>query len=229
MRSILKLTGLITLIFFVPFAISGYFVVKSDNEVYLIISQILIILIIMGTVIGAMRLIKNYENETLNLIKKASSIEDLKALREKRYGYKSKALITKEILIKEFSEEEAIKLRKYTSSVSDMDHYYAGFISTTEGDKREEYKIRRDNFKKKYKNKRLIYPDFRENLKTTIKWMIAFFIVLFIPGLIKINATNKDLAILAALVQMAYGAGFMINTIVWISRTLKSYWDKDYL
>lgn len=83
--------------------------------------------------------------------------------------------------------------------------------------------------RKKYKHKRWIYPDFRENLKTTMKWMLAFFLILFIPGVIKINATNKNIAILAYLIQMAYGAGFMINTIVWISRTLKSYWDKDYL
>lgn len=229
MRSILKLVGLITLLFFVPFAISGYFVVKGDNELYLIISQILIILIIMGCVILAMRLIKKYEDKTRDLIRENNDLDSLRELREKRYGYKSKALITREILLKEFSKEEAIKLRKYTNDVDDMDHYYAGFIANTDDEMRKEYKIRRDNFKKKYKHKRWIYPDFRENLKTTMKWMLAFFLILFIPGVIKINATNKNIAVLAYLIQMAYGAGFMINTIVWISRTLKSYWDKDYL
>ena len=105
------------------------------------------------------------------MIRENNDLDSLRRLREKRYGYKSKALITKEILLKEFSKEEAIKLRKYTNDVNDMDHYYAGFIANTEDEMRKEYKIRRDNFKKKYKHKRWIYPDFRENLKTTMKWI----------------------------------------------------------
>ena len=86
-------------------------------------------------------------------------------------------MITNEILNREFSEEEAEKLKKYTNSTEDMKHYYSALISNSSGKRREELKIRRDNFKKKYGKKARIYPDFKENLKTCGKWIGLFFLL----------------------------------------------------
>ena len=163
------------------------------------------------------------------LIDQAGDIEDLKALREKRISHDSKAAITKAILLKEFSEEEAGNLKKYTSKVADMDHYYSGFIKNADPGLREEYKIRRDNFNKKYKHKRWVYLDFKENVKMSLKWAGGFFILLGLIGFIQKYNTNKDLYVILYMVQMVLGTGFLINTIIWLSRTLKSYWDRDFL
>ena len=110
-----------------------------------------------------------------------------------------------------------------------MDHYYAGYIKNADPSLREEYKIRRDNFNKKYKHKRWAYLDLRENIKMSLKWMVGFFVIITLAGLIRKYNTNKDLYVMIYMVQMVLGTGFLINTIIWLSRSLKSYWDKDFL
>lgn len=230
MRSIVKLIGLVAL-FILPPLFINYLLMNIDltGKIATVISQFLIIAISLILIMLYIRGKKLYEAKTLSLIDGKESIGDLKKLREERISYDSKAAITKAIMLKDFSEEEAEKLKKYTNKVSDMDHYYSGFIKNANPEVREEYKIRRDNFNKKYNYKKRIYPDFKENLKMTGKWLLAFFLILIGAGLVQKYSTNTDLYIFSYIFQMVFGASFMINTIIWISRSLKSYWDKDYL
>lgn len=230
MRSVIKLIGLI-LIFIFPPLLVNYFLISINviGESGMIISQIAIIAISLVVILLYLRGKRLYEAKTLMLIDGVKSKSDLEKLRDKRISYDSKAAITKEILLKDFSEEEAEKLRKYTNKVADMDHYYSGFIKNSEEKVREEYKVRRDNFAKKYKHKKYAYTDFKGNFRESIKWFCGFFLILIATSLIQKYSTNKDLYVFAYIFQMLFGAGFMINTIIWLSRTLKSYWDKDYI
>lgn len=63
----------------------------------------------------------------------------------------------------------------------------------------------------------------------SLKWLGGFFIILIGAGLVQKFTTIKDLYVLAYIFQMVFGLGFMINTVIWLSRTLRSYWDKDYI
>lgn len=155
----------------------------------MVISQFGVIGISLAIILMYLKGKKLYEAKTLMLIDQAGDIEDLKALREKRISYDSKAAVTKAILLKEFSEEEAGNLKKYTSKVADMDHYYSGFIKNADPGLREEYKIRRDNFNKKYKHKRWVYLDFKENVKMSLKWAGGFLSSLDLLALFK-NTTQ---------------------------------------
>ena len=230
MRSVIKLIGLLALFIFPPLFVN-YFLISFDiyGNFAMVISQFGVIGISLAIILIYLKGKKLYEAKTLMLIDQAGDIEDLKALREKRISYDSKAAITKEILLKDFSEEEAKNLRKYTNKVADMDHYYSGFIKNSEEKVREEYKVRRDNFAKKYKHKKYAYTDFKGNVRESIKWLCGFFLILIATSLIQKYSTNKDLYVFAYIFQMLFGAGFMINTIIWLSRSLKSYWDKNYI
>lgn len=230
MRSVIKLIGLLALFIFPPIFVN-YFLISLNiyGNASMALSQFGVIGISLALILIYFKGKKLYEAKTLMLIDQAEDIGDLKDLREKRITYDSKAAITKAILLKEFSEEEAENLKKYTSKVADMDHYYAGFIKNADPSLREEYKIRRDNFYKKYRHKRWVYLDFRENLKMSLKWLGVFFILLGLVGLVQKYNTNKDLYVILYMAQMVLGTGFLINTIIWLSRTLKSYWDKDFL
>lgn len=230
MRSVIKLIGLMLLFIFPPLLVN-YFLVSVDvtGDSAMIISQIAIIGISLGLIMVYLKGKKVYEAKTLYLIDQAKDLEDLRRLRDKRISYDSKAAVSKAILLKEFSQEEAASLRKYTNKVADMDHYYSSFIKNASPELREEYKIRRDNFNKKYKHKKFAYTDFRENIKMSAKWLIGFFLILIATGLVQKYSTNKDLYVFSYIFQMVFGAGFMINTIIWLSRTLKSYWDKEYI
>ncbi|WP_299032360.1 hypothetical protein [uncultured Anaerococcus sp.] len=230
MRSVIKLIGLLALFIFPPLLVN-YFLISMDinGNTAMIISQFGVIGISLAIILIYLKGKKAYEAKTLMLIDQARDIEALKTLRDKRISYDSKAAITKEILLRDFSEDEAAKLKKYTNKVADMDHYYAGYIKNADPSLREEYKIRRDNFNKKYKHKRWAYLDLRENIKMSLKWMVGFFVILTLAGLIQKYNTNKDLYVMVYMVQMVLGTGFLINTIIWLSRSLKSYWDKDFL
>lgn len=221
----------ILILFIFPALFVNYFLISFDihGEYGMLISQIGIIGISLAVILLYLRGKRVYEAKTLMLIDEAKSVVDLEKLRDKRFTYDSKAAITKAILLKDFSEEEAAKLKRYTNKVDDMDHYYAGFIKNADPSLREEYKIRRDNFNKKYKHKRLIYIDFNENLRMSLKWLGGFFLILIGAGLVQKFTTSKDLYIISYIFQMVFGLGFMINAIIWLSRTLKSYWDKDYI
>lgn len=230
MRSVIKLIGLLALFIFPPFLVN-YFLISMDidGNTAMVVSQFGVIGISLAIILIYLRGKKVYEAKTLMLIDEARDINDLKTLRDKRISYDSKATITKEILLRDFSEDEAAKLKKYTNKVADMDHYYAGYIKNADPNLREEYKIRRDNFNKKYKHKRWAYLDLRENIKMSLKRMVGFFVILTLAGLIRKYNTNKDLYVMVYMVQMVLGTGFLINTIIWLSRSLKSYWDKDFL
>jgi len=230
MRSVIKLIGLLALFIFPPLLVN-YFLISMDinGNTAMIISQFGVIGISLAIILIYLKGKKAYEAKTLMLIDQARDIEALKTLRDKRISYDSKAAITMEILLRDFSEDEAAKLKKYTNKVADMDHYYAGYIKNADPSLREEYKIRRDNFNKKYKHKRWAYLDLRENIKMSLKWMVGFFVILTLAGLIQKYNTNKDLYVMVYMVQMVLGTGFLINTIIWLSRSLKSYWDKDFL
>lgn len=230
MRSVIKLIGLLALFIFPPLLVN-YFLISMDinGNTAMIISQFGVIGISLAIILIYLKGKKAYEAKTLMLIDQARDIEALKTLRDKRISYDSKATITKEILLRDFSEDEAAKLKKYTNKVADMDHYYSGYIKNADPSLREEYKIRRDNFNKKYKHKRWAYLDLRENIKMSLKWMVGFFVILTLAGLIQKYNTNKDLYVMVYMVQMVLGTGFLINTIIWLSRSLKSYWDKDFL
>lgn len=230
MRSVIKLIGLLALFIFPPLLVN-YFLISMDinGNTAMIISQFGVIGISLAIILIYLKGKKAYEAKTLMLIDQARDIEALKTLRDKRISYDSKATITMEILLRDFSEDEAAKLKKYTNKVADMDHYYSGYIKNADPSLREEYKIRRDNFNKKYKHKRWAYLDLRENIKMSLKWMVGFFVILTLAGLIQKYNTNKDLYVMVYMVQMVLGTGFLINTIIWLSRSLKSYWDKDFL
>lgn len=230
MRSVIKLIGIMLLFIFPPL-LTNYFLVSlnASGDSFMIISQLIIIGMSLAIILLYLKGKKVYEAKTLYLIDGERNVEGLRKLRDKRISYDSKANVTKAILLKEFSEEEANKLRKYTNKVADMDHYYSGFIKNADPDLREEYKTRRDNFNKKYKHKKIAYTDFKENLRMSIKWLGGFFLILILTGLVQKYSTNKDLYVFAYIFQMVFGAGFMINTIIWLSRTLKSYWDKEYI
>lgn len=230
MRSVIKLIGIMLLFIFPPFLVN-YFLVSVNvmGNSAMVISQLAIMAISLAIIMIYLRGKKAYEAKTLYLIDGEKDLEGLRQLRDKRISYDSKANVTKAILLKEFSGEEAAKLRKYTNKVADMDHYYSGFIKNSDPNLREEYKIRRDNFGKKYKHKKFAYTDFKGNLRESIKWLCGFFLILIVAYLVQKYSTNKDLYVFAYIFQMVFGAGFMINTIIWLSRTLKSYWDKEYI
>lgn len=229
MRSISKLTLIVSLLLIVPTGISSLFLGFEQIEASMIISQILVCLLMIIIFVLFFKLTKKYEDKSLALIDKANTVDELKALRERRISYKSKAEITKAILMLTPSLYEAENLKKYTNKTSDMVHYYATYIGSADKDKREEFKIRRDNFNKKYKNKKIAYLDFKGNLKTTGKWILAFFLLTIISSLVTYRISNLGVFIVFYIAQFVLMASFMINSIVWLVRTMKSYWEKTYM
>lgn len=218
------------LFIFPPLLVNSFMIsINAMGDSAMIISQFAIIGISLVVILLYLKGKKTYEAKTLYLIDQAESLEELRSLRDKCISYDSKAEISKAILLREFSEEEAANLKKYTNKVADMDHYYSGFIKNADPSLREEYKVRRDNFNKKYKHKRIAYTDFKGNMRESIKWLGGFFLILLMAKLVQKYTTSKEFYVFSYMFQMIFGAGFMINTIVWLSRSLKSYWDKKYI
>lgn len=120
----------ILILFIFPALFVNYFLISFDiyGESGMFISQIGIIGISLAAILLYLRGKRLYEAKTLMLIDGAKSVADLETLRDKRISYDSKAAVTKAILLKSFSEEEAAKLKKYTNKAADMDHYYSGLI-----------------------------------------------------------------------------------------------------
>lgn len=230
MRSVAKLLGFVFMALAIPVLVMSLVRLFTNNQIVLIMSQFVIMILMVLAFTKIFDIGRRYEKKTSDLIKKAKNIDELKKLREERLSYRSKASITSEILMKEFSEEEAENLRRYTNTTEDMRHYYSAYISNSMGDEREAYKIKRDNFNKKYKNKLRIYPDFEENLKQALKWVGLFFLLAFIFSMVKTYFNpGINLAFLTYVVGLVVLLSFMINGIVWIVRTVKSYWDKKFL
>ena len=203
----------------------------GGGDLLVIIAQMVIILIFVLVITRFLKFRKSYEEETLSLINQAGDdIDDLLLLRSKRKTYKSKANITRRILAKQYSIREVEKLRKYATTPKDMEHYYSAKIDALSKEERQTMKEKRDSYLKRYGKKGQVFPDFEENLKTSGKWILFFFIIAgaynLLPRLIKM----QDI-ILASymLLGMIFLAVIMINTILWIIRTLKAYWIKDLM
>lgn len=230
MRSLLKFMVYALIIIFIPSFIMMFVTSMGFDNIYLVLlGQILIFIILMGSYFLTRKNIVKYENETLKLIEHEDDIEKLNELRDKRISYKSKANISKKIIDLSYSKEELSKLRKYSSTYDDWIFYYASLIKN-ERDDRELYKKKRDNFIKRYKNRHFIFLDYAENMRTSIKWIIIFLIFSLISYLNPYKfIKNPNLYTMALLLNFTLNFGLMVNTVIWIIRTLKSYWARKII
>lgn len=230
MRSILlfSLIALITIL--IPGLVMSIVAAIGGGDILVIIGQMFVILIFVLIFTGFLKYKRKYEVETENLIDGQKDIEKLREIRDQRRTYKSKAAITWQILAKEFSNEEAKNLKKFATSPSDMEHYYASLIDNAPKEKRDEIRKKRDYFLNRYGKKTMIFPDFEGNLRIAIKWIIFFFILAFAYNTIAKYLNVSDIIYASyILLGMIILAVVMINTILWIVRTLSSYWARDYI
>ncbi|MDU3153229.1 MAG: hypothetical protein E6706_03025, partial [Anaerococcus hydrogenalis] len=95
---------------------------------------------------------------------------------------------------------------------------------------RKIYKEKRDNFIKRYKNRHFIFLDYSENLKTSIKWIIVFLIFSLLSYLNPYKfIKNPNIYTMSLLLNFTINFGLMVNTVIWIIRTLKSYWARKII
>lgn len=230
MRSIIFFLIIAIITIAVPGLIMGLASVFKASDMGIIISQVFVILFFVLIFNYLFKFLRKYERETLEMIARENDPDKLKDLRQKRRTYKSKAAITNKILSLDYSQEELDLLKKYATSPEDMEHYYSLAIGNASKEKREDYKIRRENFQKRFGNKAKIYPDFKENMKTSLKWMAFFFLTAITYNLIPPRIMENDFILVSVLILgMFFLAVVMINTILWIVRTLKAYWNKDII
>lgn len=228
MRSIIKFLIFAIIIILLPSFVMLFITnLNTSNFILVFAGQILVFLILLGFYFIIRKKIKKYEDETLSKIQNEKNIENLKKLREERISYKSKANITKKIIDLDYSKEECMNLRKYSSTYDDMIFYYAALIKNERQD-REIYKKKRDNFIKRYKNRHFVFLDYKENVKTAIKWMGVFLIFALISFLNPFKfIKNDNLYKIIVLLNFTFNLSIVINTIIWILRSLKSHWAKD--
>lgn len=228
MRSIIKFLLFAIIIILLPSFVMLFITnLSTNNFVLLFAGQISVFLILLGFYFIIRKKMIKYEDETLAKIKNEKSIEKLKKLREERISYKSKANITKKIIDLDYSKEECMNLRKYSSTYEDMIFYYAALIKNERED-REIYKKKRDNFIKRYKNRHFVFLDYKENIKTAIKWMGVFLIFALISFLNPFKfIKNDEIYKIIVLLNFTFNLSLVINTIIWILRSLKSHWAKD--
>lgn len=228
MRSIIKFLIFAIIIILLPSFVMLFITnLNTNNFILVFAGQILVFLILLGFYFIIRKKIIKYEDETLAKIKNEKSIEKLKKLREERISYKSKANITKKIIDLDYSKEECMNLRKYSSTYDDMIFYYAALIKNERED-RKIYKKKRDDFIKRYKNRHFVFLDYKENVRTAIKWMGVFLIFALISFLnpFKFIKTDEIYKIIV-LLNFTFNLSIVINTIIWILRSLKSHWAKD--
>ncbi|MDU2582586.1 MAG: hypothetical protein E7C82_02670 [Anaerococcus hydrogenalis] len=230
MRSVLKFMVYALIIIFIPSFVMMFITSKGVDNVYLVLlGQFIVFVILMGSYYLIRKNIIKYENETLKLIETENDIEKLKDLREKRISYKSKANISKKIIDLSYSKNELNNLKKYSSTYDDWIFYYSSLIKN-ERDNRKIYKEKRDNFIKRYKNRHFIFLDYSENLKTSIKWIIVFLIFSLISYLNPYKfIKNPNIYTMSLLLNFTVNFGLMVNTVIWIIRTLKSYWARKII
>ncbi|WP_058989650.1 hypothetical protein [Anaerococcus rubeinfantis] len=228
MRSIIKFLIFAIIIILLPSFVMLFITnLNTSNFILVFAGQILVFLILLGFYFIIRKKIIQYEDETLSKIQNEKNIENLKKLREERISYKSKANITKKIIDLDYSKEECMTLRKYSSTYDDMIFYYAALIKNERQD-REIYKKKRDNFIKRYKNRHFVFLDYKENVKTAIKWMGVFLIFALISFLNPFKfIKNDNLYKIIVLLNFTFNLSIVINTIIWILRSLKSHWAKD--
>lgn len=228
MRSIIKFLIFAIIIILLPSFVMLFITnLNTSNFILVFAGQILVFLILLGFYFIIRKKIIQYEDETLSKIQNEKNVENLKKLREERISYKSKANITKKIIDLDYSKEECMNLRKYSSTYDDMIFYYAALIKNERQD-REIYKKKRDNFIKRYKNRHFVFLDYKENVKTAIKWMGVFLIFALISFLNPFKfIKNDNLYKIIVLLNFTFNLSIVINTIIWILRSLKSHWAKD--
>lgn len=228
MRSIIKFLLFAIIIILLPSFVMLFITnLNTNNFILLFAGQILVFLILLFFYFIVRKKIIQYEDETLAMIQNEKSIEKLKKIREERISYKSKANITKRIIDLDYSKEECMNLRKYSSIYDEMIFYYAALIKNERED-REIYKKKRDNFIKRYKNRHFVFLDYKENIKTAIKWMGVFLIFALISFLNPFKfIKNDEIYKIIVLLNFTFNLSLVINTIIWILRSLKSHWAKD--
>lgn len=230
MRSIVKFIIYALFLILIPSLVMALVTsFDGDNFIVIFLGQLVVVLLLLGFFLLSRKFINKYEKETLAIIKNEDDVEKLKKLRDKRNSYMSKANITKRIIDIDYSKEECQNLKKYSSFYEDNIFYYAALIKN-ERDDRNLYKKKRDNFKKRFKNKRFAFLDLRDNIKTSLKWMGIFFLTSFISFINPYKfVTNLDLYTLLVMVNFGINLALVVNTIIWIIRSLKAYWLKDYM
>ncbi|MSS78692.1 hypothetical protein FYJ26_09910 [Anaerococcus sp. WCA-380-WT-2B] len=228
MRSIIKfIIYTLTIILLPSLVMIAITSISVNSFILLLLGQLIVIFLLVSFYFLSRKIINKYEEDTLKMIENEKDVEILKNIREKRISYKSKANITKRILDIDFSKKECQKLRKYSSSYEDNVFYYSSLIQN-DREGREEHKKRRNYFNKRYKNKNFVFVDFNENLKTSIKWILIFLISSFISITNPFRIVeNVDLYALLILLNFAFNLALVINTIIWIIRSLKAYWIKE--
>ena len=228
MRSIIKFLLFAIIIILLPSFVMLFITnLNTNNFILVFAEQILVFLILLGFYFIIRKKIIKYEDETLAKIKNEKSIDKLKKIREERISYKSKANITKKIIDFDYSKEECMNLRKYSSTYDDMIFYYAALIKNERED-RKIYKNKRDNFIKRYKNRHFVFLDYKENVRTAIKWMGVFLIFALVSFLNPFKfIKNDEIYKIIVLLNFTFNLSIVINTIIWILRSLKSHWAKD--
>lgn len=230
MRSILLFIIIALVTILIPAVVMSIVSLIGGGDLLVIVGQMLIILTFVLIFTRYLKYSRKYEMDTDNLIKGQKDTAKLRKLRDERRTYQSKAAITYQILVSEFSNEEAANLKKYATIPSDMEHYYSAIIDNTSKEKRDEIRKKRDYFLNRYGKKTMIYPDFKENLKTSGKWIGFFFLLYIIYSIIGNKVVMGEFVYASyVLLGMLILAVVMINTILWIVRTLRSYWAKDYI
>ena len=230
MRSILKFLALSLIAFLIPSLVMGLSYQLNLSDMGIIISQMIVIIIFILVFTNIFKYMRKYELDTQNLIEHTRDLGELKKLRFDRKTYRSKAMITSKILSLNYSKDEVANLKKYAATIEDMEHYYSAIIDHAEKKDREALKIRRDNFNKRYGKKQRVYPDFRGNFKTALKWMVFFFILAIFYNILPRYIMKNEVALASFyMLGMIFLAIVMINTILWIVRSLSSYWASDYI
>lgn len=230
MRSILLFIIIALITILIPAIVMSIVSLIGGGDLLVIIGQMLIILTFVLIFTRYLKYTRKYEMDTENLINGQKDTAKLKKLRDERRTYQSKAAITYQILTNEFSNEEALNLKKYATRPSDMEHYYSALIDNASKENREDIRKKRDYFLNRYSKKNMISPDFKGNLKTSGKWIGFFFLLYIIYSIIGNNVPMGEFVYASyVLLGMLILAVVMINTILWIVRTLSSYWAKDYI
>lgn len=230
MRSILKFLGLSIITILIPAFFMGLATIFNAGEIMVLIAQMFVILVFVFIFTNLLKYQRKYQAETEKLLSDTRDVQKLKNLRENRKTYKSKAAITSKILNQEYSQEEVYNLLKYATTNEDMEHYFSAKIDHADKNKREEIRRKRDEYENRYGKKQMIFPDFDGNLKTSLKWMAFFFVSAFLYNFLPPRIFTNDISMASfLLLGMLFLAVVMVNTILWIVRTLKSYWAKDYI
>lgn len=229
MRSVAKFFLFTFVIILFPSLIMLIISQFGSSSLALFIGQMLVILSLMGFFLFYLKKERAYEKKTLEEIENEDDIEKLRELREKKLSYRSKEEITKKILSLEYSEEEMENLKKYATKKESMDFYYARLIKE-DRENRQENKNRRDNFNKRFGKKQNVYVNFKEVLKTAIKWSLVFALFSYLAiSKVYYKFLDPYWSYAVSIILFLICAFLTVNTIIWIIRAMKAYWVKDYI